>query len=355
MDYQDLLFNITQEKNILAALKHLNRSMYHVRLSLSDSLVEKVATAMQEPFPVLTRLFLTSEWDDYVPALPANFLGGSAPRLQAIGLCNIPYPALPTLLLSTNDLVKLHLRNIPRAGHISPEAMVASLAVLPKLEIFVMEFYCCDYRHDRIGPPPVTRIILPALAYFVFRGASEYLEDLVGRIDGPHLNYISITTYSPIVFQAAQLSRFIDQSVGKLAQCRNAEVSFLYRAVTFNFCHRPDDSGQDRTTVISYEGINWEDTQVLHQLPVTLQSGPCSDQVQPRYHHASGPEHSILSIDPPILCHADATYRIAALSVRCFYLRCFYLGTHHGGDDDRSVAIPRAALLRRILPTLRSS
>ena len=269
MDYQDLLFNITQEKNILAALKHLNR-MYHVRLSLSDSLVEKVATAMQEPFPVLTRLFLTSEWDDYVPALPANFLGGSAPRLQAIGLCNIPYPALPTLLLSTNDLVKLHLRNIPRAGHISPEAMVASLAVLPKLEIFVMEFYCCDYRHDRIGPPPVTRIILPALAYLVFRGASEYLEDLVGRIDGPHLNYISITTYSPIVFQAAQLSRFIDQSVGKLAQCRNAEVSFLYRAVTFNFCHRPDDSGQDRTTVLSYEGIKWEDTQVLHQLPVTL-------------------------------------------------------------------------------------
>jgi hypothetical protein len=274
VDDHDLLSNITQEDNILAALKHLDR-VYHVRLSLLDSQVEKMATAMQEPFPVLKRLFLTSAWHD-VPALPAKFLGGSAPSLQAIGLCNIPYPALPTLLLSTSDLVKLDLRNIPPGGHISPEAMVASLAALPKLEIFVMEFDSHIYRPDQIGPPPVTRTILPALAYFVFRGASEYLEDLVGRIDGPSLNHISISTlYRPVGFQIAQLSRFIDQSVGpKLAQCRHTEVSFqyhfFYRTVTFNFCHRPDDSGQDKTTIISYEGIGWEAIEMLRQFPVTL-------------------------------------------------------------------------------------
>jgi hypothetical protein len=261
--------DITQEDNILAALKH--DRMYHVRLSLWDSQAVKMATAMQDPFPVLTRLFITSYWHDDVPALPANFLGGSAPRLQAIGLYSIPYPALPTLLLSASDLIKLDLKAIPPAGYISPEAMVASLAALPKLEIFVMEFDWRTFRHDRTGPPPVTRTILPALSYFAFRGASEYLEDLVGRIDGPHLNHISTTTYRPLGFRFAQLSRFINQSVGpKLAQCRHAEVSFLYRSVTFNFCHRPDDSGQDRTTVISYEGIRWEDTQVLGQLPVTL-------------------------------------------------------------------------------------
>jgi hypothetical protein len=279
----DILSNITQEDNILAALEHLDR-VYHIKLSLSVSQAVKIATAMQEPFPVLTRLFITSYWDDYHDhelALPTNFLGGSAPRLQAIGLSNIPYPALPTLLLSTSDLVKLDLKNIPFSGYISPEAMVTSLAALLKLEIFVMEFESHIYRRDQIGPPPVTRTILPALAYFVFGGDREYLEDLVGRIDGPSLNHISITTflYQPraVGFQAAQLSRFIDHSVGpKLAQCRHAEVSFhsfrlFYLAVTFNFCHRPDDRGQDRTTVISYTGINWEVTgEILCQFPVTL-------------------------------------------------------------------------------------
>jgi hypothetical protein len=267
----DLLSNTTQEDNILAALKHLDR-VYHVRLSLWDSQAVTMATEMQEPFPVLTRLFITtSYWHSDTPALPAKFLGGSAPRLQTIGLSKISYPALPTLLLSTSDLVKLDLKDIPPGGYISPEAIVASLTALPKLEIFVMEFDFGSYLPDRIGPLPVTRTILPALAYFVFLGSSEYLEDLVGRIDSPRLNHISATTYGPVGFQFVQLSRYIDQSVGpKFAQCRHAEVSFSYHKVAFSFYHRPDDSGQDRTTIISYEEIYWEDTQVLRQLPVTL-------------------------------------------------------------------------------------
>ena len=275
VDDQDFLYNITHEDNILAALKHVDR-VYHVRLSLSDSLLEKMSTAMQEPFPVLTRFFISSDCRlmHDVPALPANFLGGSAPRLQAIGLCGIPYPALPTLLLSTSGLIKLDLQKIPWDGYISSEAMVASLAALPKLEIFVMQYSCYTYHPDPLGPP-ITRTVLPALAYFVFHGAREYLEDLVGRIDGPNLNHISISTPYLPGFQVAQLSRFIDQSVGpKLAQCRHAEVSFDHRTpygtVTFNLCHHPDHAGQDRTTVISYEVIHWEFTEMPCQIPVTL-------------------------------------------------------------------------------------
>jgi hypothetical protein len=235
-----------------------------------------MTTAMQELFLVLTRLFITSYWHDHdaYPALPANFLGGSAPCLQAIGLFCISYPALPMLLLLTSDLVKLDLQDIPLAGYISPEAIVAPLATLPKLEIFVMKFYWSVYRHYQTGPPPVTWTILPALAYFVFRGASEYLEDLVARIDGPRLNHILITTDWPVGFQFVQLSRFIDQLVGpKLAQCKHTEVSFLHCVVTFSFSHHPDDSAQesaqDRMAIISYEEIHWEDTQVLRQLPVS--------------------------------------------------------------------------------------
>jgi hypothetical protein len=301
----DLRSKIAKDDNILAALKHLDR-VYHVRLSLWDKQAVKMATAMQEPFPVLTRLFITtSYWNHDVPELPANFLGGSAPHLQTIGLFYIPYPALTTLLLSTSDLVKLDLQDIPLTGYISPEVIVAPLAALPKLEIFIMKFDWSAFRHYRTGPPPATRTILPALSYFVFRGAGEYLEDLVGRIHGPCLNHISITTlYRPVGFQVAQLSRFIDQSVGpKLAQCRHAEVSFSYRRFTFSFCYRPDYSGQDRTTVISYGGIRWEDTQALRQLPVTL----------------SNVVHLQITCTPPVYPPTDITVP-AGLSIQLFQL-----------------------------------
>ena len=96
---------------------------------------------MWEPFPVPTTLRIFSlERHGIAPALPVEFLGGSAPGLQSIHLYALPFPALPTLLLSTSDLVYLHLRNIPQKGYISPEAMVVGLAALPNLCIFRIKF-----------------------------------------------------------------------------------------------------------------------------------------------------------------------------------------------------------------------
>ena len=97
-----------------------------------------MAKVMLEPFPVLTRLFISSS-DRSAPlyrdvlALPAGFLGGSAPCSQMISLRGISYPTLLTLLLSTSDLVKLNLSDVPPDGYISPEAKVASLTASPKL------------------------------------------------------------------------------------------------------------------------------------------------------------------------------------------------------------------------------
>ena len=174
------------ENNILAALEHPGR-LSSFKLHTFDLLEMKVAnilTAMQKLFPVLTHLEIALDQND-VPAISAEFLGGSAPRLKEITLSYFPYPALPTLLLSTTDLVKLDLFYIPPAGYLSPEVVAASLVALPRLETFVIGFRLATSRPDRIHTPPVTRAVLPALTYFRFKGASEYLEDLVTRIDGP--------------------------------------------------------------------------------------------------------------------------------------------------------------------------
>jgi hypothetical protein len=224
------------EGNVVAALQHPDR-VCHVHLDIKGSQLGKMAKVMKKPFPVLTRLFISSN-EGNAPVLPAKFLEGSAPRLQSMSLFGIPFPALPMLLLSTSDLVNLHLDNIPPTGYISPEKIVACLAALPRLESFTIKFKLATPRPDRIHPPPVTRTVLPALTTFHFRGASEYLEDLVSRIDGPQLtvNYIYIIYLNQLVdFQVAQLRKFVDRLLGpKLTLSRCAQFDFYRGQVSFN-------------------------------------------------------------------------------------------------------------------------
>ena len=266
------------EDNIIAALMLPDR-VCEVEFLLFGPRLREIAAVMQEPFPVLRRLDISLSYIHPPALLPTGFLGGSAPCLQEISLCYVPYPALPTLLLSTSDLVKLVVLDIPSDGYISPEAIAASLAALPRLETFSIGFEEDTPRPDWIPPPPVTRTVLPALTSFTFQGVSEYLEDLVGRIDSPHLNHISISyMYQPFGFQVTRLSKFIDRSVGpKITRCRHAEIRFFPRgSIAFDLCHGANNSDQDRhlaTAIIVYNGVNWRVTpisQVLSQFPVTL-------------------------------------------------------------------------------------
>ena len=237
---------------------------------------------MQKPFPVLTRLYIYSK-DGNVPVLPGGFFGGSAPCLQEIRLYGIPFPALSTLLLSASDLVKLSLLGIPPtgyAGYISPEEIVASLAALPRLKVFAIEFQLANSRPDRIHPPPITRTVLPVLTSFRFCGSSEYLEDLVAQIDSPQLDQIEIKYFRRFLhFQVAQFSKFIDRSVGlKITPSRRAHVTFFSDEVSFNMyrhANHPSESWDQRSVAItiSCKGIGRQVSQiarVLSHISVTL-------------------------------------------------------------------------------------
>jgi hypothetical protein len=270
-------FTPVGEDNILAALRHTDR-VCNVRFTTSSLQLGKMAAVMQQPFPVLTSLYIFSNYQD-LPDLPAGFLGESAPSLQEISLSGVPYPALPTLLLSTSGLLNLFLFDIPSNGYISPEAIATSLAALPRLRMLIIAFRAGTSRPDRIRPPqpPVTRAALPSLIFFVFRGTSEYLECLVGRIDSPHLQHMSIICMHQLLrFQVPQLSKFIDRSVGpKLTKCKYAQVRFSLSLIAFKFCRRANGLDKDArfaTTRIFYE-VDWQVTpisQVLGDFPAAL-------------------------------------------------------------------------------------
>jgi hypothetical protein len=265
------IFKDSDEDNILAALEHPDRVRV-VELSVPRSLLEKMVTVTQEPFPALTRLWLASNgWGYTMPALPDTFLGGHAPCLQKIHLDGIPFPAAPALLLSARDLVVVELRQIPSSGYISPGEMVTSLATLPRLKQFTFTFLRGTSRFDRILQPPITLTVLPALTTFDFGGHLEYLEDFVAQIDAPQLNHLCIEYFyrykhwweDEVDFQTPQLCQFIDRSgSGQLSRFRRAFLEIDYSTVTIEL-----DGGQSSFKLsIQNTGIY----QVLSQIPNML-------------------------------------------------------------------------------------
>ena len=195
--------------NIIAALKHSDRICQLELLDIPSSQMEKVLAAMQQLFPKLRRLKLQPS--DEATLFHSLFLGGSSPGLQTLTLDCVKFPGLPKLLLSATHLVRLSLHRIPHSGYILPEDMATCLSLLIRLESFVIGFESPQCRPDwnKRRLPPQTRALLPALTLFQFKGASEYLEDLVAWIDAPLLDKLVMTFFNQLIFNTPQVTQFI--------------------------------------------------------------------------------------------------------------------------------------------------
>ena len=172
--------------NIVATLKQ--HRIYICRITIRDitnSLLKKLA-AIKTPFPALTHVAL-SPTRESAPVILRSFLEGSAPRLQSLSFDGIPFLALGKLLLSSLDLSHLYLNKIPHSGYISPDALVSSLSGLTRLEYLVLTFQSPQSRaaRKRRIPPSLSRVVLPALTFLHFKGGSEYLEDMLSRMEIP--------------------------------------------------------------------------------------------------------------------------------------------------------------------------
>jgi hypothetical protein len=222
--------------NIISGLERSN-TVSKIDLSFPSSQLEDVSAAMQVPFPEVTDLLLWSNETACEPVLRNSFLGGSTPRLRYLQLRGIPFPGLPKLLLSSaTHLVHLHLYHIPHSGYISPEAMVAGLSVLNSIEDLRLNFespQSCPNGESRRSLP-LTRSVLPVLSHFEFKGASEYLEDIVARIDAPQLRDLEITFFHSLDFDTPQIVQFISRTQS-LKTPDEARVVFQDGAVRVRF------------------------------------------------------------------------------------------------------------------------
>jgi hypothetical protein len=252
--------------NVVAALK-LNHRVSGIYLEkTSESAWEAFAPLMQHPFPILTHLWVQPYL--YLPVentISRSFLGGSAPSLRDLVLIGVPFSALPELLLSTTNLVRLWYDNIPRSGYILPQAMVTGLSALTRLESLSLTF---SSPHSFQGRPipiphPHTRTLLPALTYLRFRGDVDYVEDLVAQIDTPLLEEMVITLFGQEVLDVSQLAKFVRRA-DKLSFLDRAEVAFSSSCISVTFLQELLVGRFDPNTLMLYLGCHESDLRLSY-------------------------------------------------------------------------------------------
>jgi hypothetical protein len=131
-------------ENIAIALRHPDR-VREIDLGLTSTTVGPIVDAIKEPFRELECIRITIK-DATGPSLLFRnaFLGGSAPlaRLREIALDGISFP-FPEIkqVISTNNLVGLHLLGVPETGYFSADALVTALSTSVQLRRLQLSFH----------------------------------------------------------------------------------------------------------------------------------------------------------------------------------------------------------------------
>jgi hypothetical protein len=240
------------ENNVVAALQQSDR-VNSISLTMTKSLLEKFSS-IEQPFSDLEHLVLLSQ-DPIGLALPSAFKWGS--RLRRFHSTRISLPALPQLLSPSLALVDLQLHEVPSVGYFSPEEFASALSGMTQLQSLSLHFLSPTSRPSHVGLSPSLRerVVLPTLTHFKFRGASEYLNSLVTRIDTSGLVHVEVSFFNQLIFHLSQLGQFIDQ-IDVQKSHRRADIVFSGRAVSITFS-QPGAPAR-LTLQISCEPLDWQ-------------------------------------------------------------------------------------------------
>ncbi|KAI9440446.1 hypothetical protein H4582DRAFT_1463396 [Lactarius indigo] len=220
--------NVTVRRQDELGIGHALRLRDRVRsidLDLPSSILQKFLLLMDEPFPVLERLSLSSAVDNITTlTLPVIFL---APNLRHLSLLGIGLPKRLRLLPSTAFIVTLALTNIRASGYFRPRLLVARLQSLPQLEGLFIGFSIPIPRpsseKELLGKqgPPVT---LPNLKDLTFQGVGAYLEHMVAQIRAPLLERLDVTLFNQLIFALPYLSHLTN--ITESLKLPNANIFF---------------------------------------------------------------------------------------------------------------------------------
>jgi hypothetical protein len=243
IDYRDANTSIgaRDELGISSALQ-LRYRVRNVVLFIPPSILHQVLVLMNETFPVLETLSLSSTAeDDTTLQLPKTLL---APDLRRLTLLGIGLPNKLQLLSSTPSLITLTLTNTRASGYFLPQHLITRLRSLPLLEELSIGFSIPlprpsaerELLHELEAP-----VTLPVLKRLTFQGVSAYLDSLLAQIRAPLLEQLSITFFNQIAFALPHLSHFTNTTEG--LRLPIAKIAFARDAFSVVADHRTQQVG----------------------------------------------------------------------------------------------------------------
>jgi hypothetical protein len=129
---------------------------------------------------------------------------------------NAALPIGSPLLTTSVGLDALSLGDIPPSAYFPPLGLLTRLSLLPQLESLTISFLSplpnFEVARHLLDIPPMTRVTLPNLRWFRFRGVSTYLEGLLARIDAPVLSALQIVFFNQLTFTVPCLLDFMHTS-----------------------------------------------------------------------------------------------------------------------------------------------
>ena len=195
----------------MVALRRLDR-LCEIDLHVTSSMLVSIVQVTQKPCRALESIRITVEALTGPSILIRNaFLGGSAPHLREIKLDGIafPFPSIQQVLLSTKNLVELHLGHIPNDAYFSPNDLVTGLSTLLQLKQLTVDFHSLPSSPPPSVTRPPPRHTFPSLMSLYFHGTSGYLEEFVAQIELPVLCNIAIRLFNDIFFEIPEFCKFI--------------------------------------------------------------------------------------------------------------------------------------------------
>ena len=197
----------------MVALRRPDR-LCEIDLHVTSSMLAPVVEVTQKPCRALEIIRITVEALTGPSVLVGNgFLGGSTPDLREIKLDGIafPFPSIQQVLLSTNNLVELHLSKIPNDAYFSPNDLVTGLSTSVQLKQLTVDFFrpLPSSPSPSMTRPPPQRTTLPSLTVLSFHGASGYLDEFVAQIELPTLCKFSIRLFNDIFFEIPKFCQLI--------------------------------------------------------------------------------------------------------------------------------------------------
>ena len=205
VDYSGCYVTAKDLQGILLALEKRDRVL-HLCLSYRPSDLLKLGMAIDGEFPILECLSLDARVVSTILMLPRTF---KAPNLRHLKLrCpQHPIPILSQLHPASVGLVTLFL---VESGYEHPNILLRWISFMPQLESLMIHFELPNFSTHA---PITTRITLPNLRLFRFRGDSPYLEAIVHQMKTPLLKILEIHLRCQSTFFVPHLVWFINRTV----------------------------------------------------------------------------------------------------------------------------------------------